>query len=295
MTPAKLVFPVVASPKLDGIRCVIDRTGEPASAMVDPYSRSGKIIKNKYVQEQIGLSPFLGLDGELIVGSAFVPDVYNKTSSGVMSHDGEPDFIFWVFDMRGMDEALFPARHAAANKIVLEFSHHRIRMLPQKMIFSIEELNAYESECIEQGFEGVMIRHPETRYKYGRSTPRGGELLKIKRVSHDEAEIIGFEEQMFNGNEAFTDELGRTKRSTSKDGLVPADTLGAFVCRNDALWPGQVFNIAPGVLTHAERKELWGRRDAYLGRAISFKHFAHGAKDKPRHGRFKGFRDQDDM
>lgn len=305
-----LKFPLLASPKIDGIRCVITKG---ADGLVDAFTRSGKPIRNRFIRERIGLTPFAGLDGELVVGPASAPNVYNVTSSGVMREDGEPDFTYWVFDLYGVSpdgrtDLFYDQRNVTASRIIQDgpggmqtgiglgkTSDGRIRMLKQVWLHSMEELDIFEAECLGLGYEGIMIRNAGTVYKYGRSTAKGGELLKVKRVSHDEAIIIGFEEQFTNNNEAFTDELGRTKRSSAKEGLAAADTLGAFVCTNDEKWPGQTFNVGPGVLTHAERKAVWDQREAHMGRLVSFKHLAHGAKDKPRHGRFNGFRDPSDM
>src|SRR6185436_6644109 len=89
-SPALLKFPVCVSPKLDGIRCMI--VGGV------PLSRNGKLIPNLYIRTKLGNQVFHGLDGELIVGEPNGQGVFNRTSSGVMSHDGEPAFTYWVFD-----------------------------------------------------------------------------------------------------------------------------------------------------------------------------------------------------
>jgi DNA ligase-1 len=83
---------VFVQPKLDGVRCTVQRG--------HAYSRSLKLIPNKYIQESFSKHASLigGLDGELIVGSPTDPDCYRKTISGVMSVDGEPDFTFYVYD-----------------------------------------------------------------------------------------------------------------------------------------------------------------------------------------------------
>ena len=80
----KIQYPVLATPKLDGIRCL----------MVEgvAMSRTMKPIPNQFVQEELaGLN---GLDGELMVKGDF-----NAVSSAIMSRDGEPDFFFHVFKM----------------------------------------------------------------------------------------------------------------------------------------------------------------------------------------------------
>src|SRR5262245_56793250 len=89
----KVRLPAMASPKLDGIRCVI-RDGKA-------LTRSLKPIPNRYVRKRLtGLPAF---DGELIIGSPVAPDVWNTSSSGVMSEYGEPTFGFFVFDMVSED------------------------------------------------------------------------------------------------------------------------------------------------------------------------------------------------
>lgn len=77
-------FPVLATPKIDGIRCL--RINGKS------LSRSFKEIPNRYIQEKMAGLPD-GLDGELVVNGSFI-----KTVSGVMSKDGKPDFEYWVFD-----------------------------------------------------------------------------------------------------------------------------------------------------------------------------------------------------
>ena len=85
-----LRYPVLASPKLDGVRAI----GTLGGLM----SRNGKIIPNRHVQNLFGEACAAGLDGELIVGEPTDKDCYRSTVSGVMSEAGEPDVTFYVFD-----------------------------------------------------------------------------------------------------------------------------------------------------------------------------------------------------
>ena len=78
-----LSYPLLASPKLDGVRALI------INGIV--MSRSFKPIPNAHVQELFGRPEYNGLDGELIVGAPTDKDVYRNTTSGVMSQAGEPD------------------------------------------------------------------------------------------------------------------------------------------------------------------------------------------------------------
>src|SRR6187549_2369059 len=84
-------YPVMVSAKLDGIRCLGTDNG--------PVSRTLKNIPNKYVRRMLSQALYSGLDGELIVGSPTAEDVFQQTTSGIMSVQGEPDFKWLVFDI----------------------------------------------------------------------------------------------------------------------------------------------------------------------------------------------------
>src|SRR5688572_8614407 len=90
LTGAPKMFPLLVSPKLDGIRCLVIH-----GVLV---SRNLKPIPNKWIQGLFGQKKYNGLDGELIVGSDTAVDVFQTTTSGVMSIEGEPDVRFHVFD-----------------------------------------------------------------------------------------------------------------------------------------------------------------------------------------------------
>jgi len=74
-----ITYPKFISPKLDGIRCIIN------NGVV--YSRSGKPIRSKVVQQLFGRQDLNMLDGELIYGSPTADNVFNLTTSFVMSED----------------------------------------------------------------------------------------------------------------------------------------------------------------------------------------------------------------
>lgn len=65
-------------------------------------------------------------------------------------------------------------------------------------------------------------------------------------------EIVGFEEEMFNANEATTSEPGRTKRSSHKANKIPKGRLGALVLK----YGDTTFNCGTG-FNDAERERIW--------------------------------------
>jgi len=273
-----------ASPKLDGIRCMI----QDGVAL----SRSLKPIRNKYIQSILGgYEIFDGLDGELTVGSPTDPDVYRTTTSNVMRSTGKPDFTFWIFD-NFMHPYVYSNRQHEIYHIDPTGIHPNIKILKSVSVFNMKELQAYEQYCLTQGYEGVILRDPNGMYKHGRSTAKEGGLIKVKRFEDGEAGILALEEQMHNGNEATTNELGRTQRSSHKENKVPMGTLGALVCKD--VVTGIQFNIGTG-FTDEVRQQLWECQDKLIGQTIKYKSFKIGVKDAPRHPVFLGMRDADDM
>lgn len=265
-------FPVMASPKLDGIRCLIVN-GEAVT-------RSLKPVPNAHVRDCLRDLP--GFDGELIVGNSTAPDAFNVSTSGIMSRDGAPAFTFHVFDRHDLDAPFFK-RHAAINP--LESIH--VTVVRHVLLHDAAQLGEYEERCVAGGYEGVMIRDPGGKYKHGRSTVRDRVLGKVKRFADTEARIVGVEELLRNGNEAVTNALGHTERSTAKGGLLPADTLGALIVESPD-WDAP-FKIGTGY-DSAMRHLLWANRDSLPGQLVKFKHQPSGAKDAPRFPVFIGIR-----
>lgn len=273
----KLRFPLLASPKLDGVRAVV-REGVV-------YSRSNKPIPNAWVQSK--LKHLEHFDGELIVGEPTSKTVYRDTVSHVMAHDKEHfDLRFFVFDHIEATSLEYTGR---ARKIKAD--NASIFKLEQRLVTDLDTLTTYEELCLELGYEGLILRSPDAPYKMGRSTVNEGYLLKLKRFMDAEAEVIGFEERMHNGNEATVSELGRTKRSSHKANKSGRGDLGALVCRTA---DGVEFNIGTG-FTDSERAEVWNSRDKYLGQLAKYKFFPVGQKEAPRHPVFLGWRMKEDM
>lgn len=281
----KLEFPVYASAKLDGIRVII------IDGVV--MSRALKPIPNQHVQELFGKSKYNFLDGELIVGDVVSDKVFNTTTSGVMSYHGQPDVKFYVFD-RYDNKSGKPYSERWAG-VKSEFSSDAaIRLVEQKLVTNIDELNSFEDVCIRAGYEGVMIRSLSGVYKNGRSTVREGYLLKLKRFEDDEAQLVGMEELLTNGNEATLNNVGHMERSQRKSGMRLAGKLGALIVVHPEY--GQ-FKIGTG-FDDEQRVDLWNQylkdKSAFSGVLVKFRFQLSGMKDKPRFPVFIGFRDKID-
>ena len=158
-----LSFPVLATPKLDGIRCLkIDGQA---------LTRSFKTISNTFAREWIEANLPDGVDGELMLRGG----TFNATASAIGRESGEPDFVFHVFDYvsDGID---VPYACRVRELERLPQWEHVEKVLPVE-IRNADELAAYEEKCVAAGYEGVMVRDPAGPYKCGRSTEREGWLL----------------------------------------------------------------------------------------------------------------------
>lgn len=273
-----LSFPLLASPKLDGVRClVVNGTA---------VSRALKPIPNLFVQSVLSSPEYAGFDGELIVGSATAKDCFRTTTSGVMSRDGRPEFKFFVFDRWDSDLPFNLRLPVLAQHSDYSYAHIH------HSIHSVRELEDYEQEVLNAGYEGLILRDPRGKYKYGRSTLREKGMVKLKRFADSEALVVGVEELRSNQNIAETDHLGYTKRSSHQANKVPMNTLGALLCKD--IIHGWEFSVGSG-FNLAEREILWKARSSLIGRVVKYKFFKIGMKDRPRHPTFLGFRDPGDM
>lgn len=292
-TIATLRYPLLATPKIDGIRCLI----------VDGKALSRKMlpIPNRFIRSVLDNPAFNGLDGELLVGKSEPGATFAQCTDGIMREGGEPNFTYYVFDV--WDRPTMPY-----NKRIEEYHgprfprHPRIQNLMAWKVpraagepFNDEggSLEFYLAEWLRKGHEGVMVRKPDGPYKNGRATWNEGYLTKVKPFADAEATIVGFEEQMHNGNEAQQDAFGRTKRSSAKANLTAKGTLGALVCKSEKF--SEEFNIGTGFDDRLKR-EIWDNQGDWLHAIVKFKYQAIGStSEKPRIPVFLGKRDARDL
>ena len=276
-------YPVIASPKLDGFRClIIDGKAR---------SRSLKLIPNKYIQTELAklhaLHNLNGLDGELMLKNGAC---FNDLQSEFMRVDGAPDFEYMVFDSFTHSKLRYTEREYSAFERVLNMRSSFVKTVPAISIANENELTTLWEKAISDGYEGLIVRDPKGPYKFGRSTLNQGWMLKLKKFYDDEAIIIGFEELMRNENPSELDELGHNTRSHSKENMIPAGTLGSFVVK----WHGIEFKIGTG-LTAEQRQSMWDSRVELKYKLIKFKYQELSKYGTPRFPVVLGLRNEDDL
>ena len=275
----KLVYPVYASPKLDGIRGVV----------IDGVlkSRSLKDIPNPFVSARFSKPEYSGLDGELILESPTAKDVYRVTNGACARHEGEPDVDFYIFDNFSRPALAFKERVG-----LLKSAGVGIVLHEQKIIVDEKRLLRYEQDSLDIGYEGLILRSPDGAYKFGRSTVKEGGMLKLKRFEDGEAEIIEVYEEMENTNVKKTNELGRGARSHHSAGMVPKGRAGGLAVKD--VKSGVLFSVGTG-LNDEDRDYFWKHRKEVVGKLIKYKSFKIGVKTAPRHPVYLGGREKWDL
>lgn len=279
----KLTFPLFASPKLDGIRCSI--------VQGRALTRTLKNVPNYAVYNHLSRAELTGLDGELIVGAPNAHDVYRTTVSGVMSRDEVPDYTYYVFDLHNVPGGWWRRFERLSSEYD---SQGTIKVLQHDFVENLDQLVAYEHRALKEGYEGVILRHPNAPYKFGRSTAREGYLMKLKRFQDSEAVVLEVLEEQHNGNEATTDNLGRTKRSSHKANKTGKGRMGALRVRD--LYSGVEFELGTG-FTDSDKVWWWSwaETNGLDGLIVKYKFFPVGVKDKPRHPVYLGLRSPIDL
>lgn len=303
---SKLKFPLGAQPKIDGVRGL--------NMLGRLTGRSLKAHKNKHTTSFYSRSCLMGLDGELAANHECHADLCRLTSSAVGTIAGEPYTLWWLFDYVTVEtkklkykdryEALVE-RIRSLYSIDNEVWQH-LRLVPMQVCNNLQELLDCEEKWLQMGYEGVIIRDLDGMHKEGRSTVREGGLLRIKRFIEAEALITQVLEGEENCNEAQTNELGKTFRSSHKSNMLPNGQVGSLrgtllddiydpITKVKLLEKGQEITISPGNMSHDMRKHYWLHPEELLQHVVKFKFFPKGLKDKPRFPTFVCIRSKEDM
>lgn len=295
---SELNYPLFSSTKLDGIRCIMYK-GEI-------LSRSLKQIQNKQIRTK--LEPIrkyskdnnLILDGEIYgIGMSF-----QAITSFVMTQDFEDkksikkygkvmeipkELKFYCFDAVKDDNFDQPFSQRIAECSNLENIFPEIvKYVEQISVYSEKEVNDYFEEVIEQGFEGLILKSIDGRYKCGRGTLNESLIFKVKPFLDFDAEVIGLVQstEVNTDAEKKTNEMGRSVTSKRQNDRHVIDKASCF----KVLYEGKEVKVVIA-LPDEDKKYIWNNPEEFIGRMIQYKGMMVGAKDLPRHPTFQRYRD----
>ncbi len=287
----EIKYPLLASYKLDGIRCLFIK-GEM-------LSRSLKPIQNKQLREKLQPLADYSREHNLILdGEIYSPDItFQAITTFVMTKDftdpktvkkngGEvyqipEDLKFYCFDCVKNDnfEEEFSIRQRRIKNIYLDNSAlvHQCEQAPLSTSLSV---NHYFETALEEGYEGLILKDPNGRYKCGRGTIKEGLIYKVKPFLTFDAEIIGVVQatEVDPKAEKKINELGRSVTSKKLQDRLLIAKAAAF----EVEYEGKILKVVLA-MTDEEKEAVWANREAYKGKIIEYKGMLVGSKDVPRH------------
>jgi len=189
----KVTYPLYSQPKLDGVRCILKHDGM--------FSRTGKpIISAPHIFENIkhifNDNPDLVLDGELYTSNKEVDfntiiSCVRKTKPNKQDLLTSKTYInYWIYDIIDENNKNYKNRYKDLETLINGLNSSYYKLVPNKFVDNVDKAKLLLETYISQGFEGQILRDPDSYYENKRSTG----LLKHKSFSDEEFEIIGYAE-----------------------------------------------------------------------------------------------------
>jgi DNA ligase-1 len=228
---------VLIQPKLDGERCRAIYVGNGNVVLLS--SEQHVITSLPHINAELidWLTPLYGssrveLDGELYIHGASFESIHSRVSRKVNIHPQMEEVHYYLFDIVSAEKQIDRLVRLAVN--YKEYAGDYIHRVDTVMAIDTDMIVKKMEEYINEGYEGVIVRHPYAPYLRRRSTG----IMKFKPRKEDMYKIVGYTEEV----------------SIHGD---PKGRLGAFICvGND----GTKFNVGTG-FTELERVALWQIKD----------------------------------
>lgn len=241
---SKVVFPVYAQPKLDGMRCTITRKDDK----IIYVSRKGKLFSTLE-----HLTPSLShlKEGEIIDGEVYIHGVeFNELSELIKKEREESKALeFHMYDM------IYDAPFKDRTDVVGDFCNGAgagIIDVETVTLDNAEDVVEYHEQCLAKGYEGIMIRNAEGKYEMGF---RSQDLMKYKHFDDAEFEIVGG----YEGEGRF-------------------EGCCTFKVKNEE---GAIFSACPkGTLE--KKKWYWDNLESLIGKQLTVQYFGRSKDNIPR-------------
>ena len=298
-------YGLLASTKLDGCRLLV--------YIGQLVTRSLKPLQNKQLREKfkpLCKSNVTLMDGEVyaegipfyMISSCFTTQDYNTKKSiqrwQVLCETYEMDITreevlkklkFYIFDCvhdEHFNEA-FVHRVSFAEDLAKDFPD-LIVPVQQVLVNSANEVRTMFKKVLKRGYEGLMLKDPNGKYKFGRGTVKEALIFKVKPYVTIDAQIIGVEQATkVDPNAPKTiNELGRSVTSKKQEDriLIPRAKTFTVIYKVNGEYQVKRHEVDVGIGgTEAERDEIWANQKSYMGRWIEYKGLLVGSKDVPRH------------
>ena len=224
--PVKFAYPCLGQPKLNGFRCYIvwgtwiNKNGIFTNTFEGPIALSQEgcryhvphitqcFVKSDFCKNDSD-EPTLYYDGELYVYGEKLNIIKRRIPieiNGIVSNPSLPTepVNFWCFDI-AEEETTYNVRsqlrinkvsHVTINDVVVPIKGYMIVKIASRIpivlvhdthITNVEKAQEFTNNCINNGFEGSVLRTYDNEYKYGK---RPQDILKIKRYEDGEFQVV---------------------------------------------------------------------------------------------------------
>jgi DNA ligase-1 len=182
-------------------------------------------------------------------------EIHSRRGRTVNLHNDFSRLEYHVFDLvNGHDQLTRIAKLAYLLRDLPSSSP--IKLVPCALINpDLDEILAIMEVYTLDGFEGIIVRHPEGIYQRKRS----GFIMKFKPRKSDVYQIVATQEEI------------------DKNG-VPKNSLGALICTSSE---GTIFGVGSG-FTKEQREEYWEIRESLPGMFVRVLYQQISPKHVPR-------------
>jgi len=253
---SKIKFPAVLEPKFDGFRCLAKKE----DGVVYLWSRKGKALDiTVEIREELSkiLKEGESADGELYRhgwGFQRIASAIKKRTAdtaGLHYYIYDAPVLGKSFQDRFLNRWSGIPTDLSSDPVFVEGTT-RIVLCPNKVVNSADEVMEGQSQAIEAGYEGAMVRNLASEYMFKH---RSSSLLKVKSFEDAEFQIIG-------GKEGQGREVG----------------MVIFKCKTDS---GAEFDVRPRG-TQEERSLMWQNLHNYIGKLLTVKYQGLTDEGRPR-------------
>lgn len=255
-------FSIYVQPKLDGNRCLVNvKTGKL-------YSRSRKeIISVPHIGKEV-MDLFSGTDIEWLDGELYSHTIsFNEIQSFVrkkkdIDYEASKIISFNVFDYISSDTFIDRSEKLEAIFNKIEPKH---LSLVKTYKIRLQDLQDAHDKFVKDGYEGIMIRKPNSPYEQKRSLG----LFKYKNFFDDEYEVVGF--------------VGQEKNPHLLATVTVKDKRGVE------------FPATPS-MTQEMKAYIFANQEEFIGKMATVRYQELFEDTQvPRFGVLKSFRDKEDM
>ena len=239
----------LGQPKIRGERCHIEWFAEEP-VFISSYGNEFKFLDHlkapmKEIFNTLGEVPF---DGELYRHGWSQEQISGILRSTVNRHSDVEGLQYHIFDLKELEEALFRMAllKAMEKQELINHTLTPLKLVPTTLL-NQENWMDYATECIDQGYEGAVLRRTSGLWVAKRTV----DMLKFKPTEKDDYVIVSV-------NEAI-DKHGNPK------GMV-----GSFLVKAPDV--DEVFKVGAGKMKHPRRIELWKMRTMLPGKMLTVKH-----------------------